>query len=55
MIKVRGDVYKEVVDGDNILVKQIGVGASTEDQLNSIKAEKEAGISTDKYIEWVSV
>ena len=55
MIKVRGDVYKKVTDGDDILVKQIGIGVSTEDQLASIKAEKEGSLPDNKYIEWVSV
>lgn len=55
MIKVRGDVYKKVTGGDDILVKQIGIGVSTKEQLDTIKAEKEGSLSDDKYIEWVTV
>ena len=55
MLKVRGDVYKKIAGGDDKLVKQIGIGVSTEEQLNSIKAEKEGSLPDDKYIEWVTV
>lgn len=55
MIKVRGDVYKKVIGGDDKLVKQIGIGVSTTEQLATIKAEKEGSLSEGKYIEWVSV
>ena len=55
MIKVRGDVYKKVIGGDDKLVKQIGIGVSTEEQLTSIKTEKEASLSSDRYITWVAV
>ena len=55
MIKVRGDVYKKVADGDDKLVKQIGIGVSTAEQLNSIKADKEGSLPDNKYIEWVVV
>ena len=55
MIKVRGDVYKKVIGGDDKLVKQIGVGVSTEKQLTIIKANKEGSLSDDKYITWVTV
>lgn len=55
MIKVRGDVYKKVVGGDDKLVKQIGIGVSTTEQLDTIKSEKEESLSEDKYIEWVTV
>lgn len=55
MIKVRGDVYKKVAGGDDKLVKQIGIGVTTEEQLATIKAEKEGSLPDDKYIEWVVV
>ena len=55
MIKVRGDVYKKMIGGDDKLVKQIGIGVSTEEQLTSIKTEKESSLSDDKYIKWVVV
>ena len=54
MIRVRGDVYK-TVDGEDTLVKQIGIRANDEKQLSSIKAKKEAEISTDKHIVWTAV
>ncbi|MCK5612757.1 hypothetical protein KAR91_63375 [Candidatus Pacearchaeota archaeon] len=55
MIKVRGDVYKKVTDGDDKLVKQIGIGVTTEEQLSTIKAEKEGSLPDTKYIKWVAV
>ena len=54
MVKVRGDVYK-TVDGTETLVKQIGIRANDEEQLASIKAKKEAEISTGKHIVWTVV
>lgn len=55
MIKVRGDVYEKVIGGDDKLVKQIGVGVSTEAQLTTIKTDKESSLPTSRYITWVAV
>lgn len=55
MIKVRGDVYRKEPEGEDTLVKQIGIGVTTEDQLATIKAEKEGSLPAHKYIEWVIV
>ena len=54
MVRVRGEVYK-TVEGEDILVKQIGIRANDEEQLASIKAKKEAEISTGKHIVWTVV
>ena len=54
MLRVRGDVYKKVKD-KYVLVKQIGIRANDEKQLSSIKAKKEAEITTGKHIVWTVV
>ena len=54
MVRVRGEVYKKV-EGEDILVKQIGIRANDQTQLDSIKAKKEDEISTDKHIVWTVV
>ena len=54
MVRVRGDVYKKV-EGEDTLVKQIGIRANDEEQLSSIKAKKEAEITAGKHIVWTVV
>jgi len=54
MLRVRGDVYKKV-EGEDILVKQIGIRANDEEQLSSIKAKKEAEITPGKHIVWTEI
>lgn len=58
MVRVRGEVYVETIDGSgDKLVKQIGIRANDEVQLESIKAKKEAELvkGSGKFIKWVAV
>ena len=54
MLRVRGEVYKKV-EGEDILVKQIGIRANDQTQLDAIKAKKEAEITAGKHIVWTVV